>query len=825
MFVASEIERLDAFGSPLSVSLSNELVNLLSDQLYQSPLKAIEELVVNSYDAGAKKCKIYVPAPSSPENRFVIVYDDGVGMDYDGLTNLWQIGRSNKRQDEKTGKSVRKQIGKFGIGKLAARTIAYKLTYITKNQSNILTVSIDFREFKDSPNGDVKRVEAKVYEIKDWKSFLKSGNLEGMLKLCQIENEDIPSTGKVNWTIAVLEDLTEKAIKIKQDPLSWVLRTAMPLKADFKVYLNGSQIVSSKEKYKVLVSFKLSDLSKERIESLSKSTGEVWKVDGDTIISKSFPSGIRGEVVVTEQVLTGGKSDDLVRSNGYFIRVRDRLVNDSDPLFGLTPLFFGTFSRFRADIYADDLDVDLKASRETIEETTLKTNFRILLREIFNEANSQYDKIINDDKKNPKKEGERNQIPARLVEYPVADFLITNTESISGAEADQSWFYVDIKKDEEVVKFAQDLYSSSRKKYKYEYVGRGKTERIVKFDPKESVFWINQDHEFIAEYMNDIHARSLLQDLVTTEALLEVYLKLNQVPTTVVGKILEQRDELFRSMAHDRSYSVDTIGRRLRDSAADKYELEISLVVAMRALGFVATHIAGAGRPDGVATVVMYPDGEKKITLEAKSSIDVPNLNAFDFAGLEEHMDDEKALGCLLIAPSYPASGNDRSAVSDRAKKAKISCWTIDQLASFVEAAESRQLNAEHVLDIVLNTYSPVDVTKKIQEYLSTPNWTESDLYVAILEAFKRLDGKLKDSPRTIDMVAVEVARGKLENVERKTVERALSDLQGASKGGIKIREQSIVLQVSLAELERRLSGLILKPAEPRRLSSFRKND
>ena len=43
----------------VTVKLSNELVRLLSDQLYQSPLKAIEELVVNSYDAGAAVCRLF----------------------------------------------------------------------------------------------------------------------------------------------------------------------------------------------------------------------------------------------------------------------------------------------------------------------------------------------------------------------------------------------------------------------------------------------------------------------------------------------------------------------------------------------------------------------------------------------------------------------------------------------------------------------------------------------------------------------------------------------------------------------------------------------
>ena len=77
------------------VSLSHELIGLLSEQMYGSPLKAIEELVVNAYDADAKICKISVPTADKP-NLFVTVFDNGVGMDHAGLTDLWNIGRSKK---------------------------------------------------------------------------------------------------------------------------------------------------------------------------------------------------------------------------------------------------------------------------------------------------------------------------------------------------------------------------------------------------------------------------------------------------------------------------------------------------------------------------------------------------------------------------------------------------------------------------------------------------------------------------------------------------------------------------------------------------------
>src|SRR5688500_3733608 len=109
----------------------------------------------------------------------------------------------------------------------------------------------------------------------------------------------------------------------------------------------------------------------------------------------------------------------------------------------------------------------------------------------------------------------------------------------------------------------------------------------------------------------------------------------------------------------------------------------------MRAVGLNAIHICGSGEPDGFAVFVeVGGEGERKITLEAKSSGGVPNLAQLDLAGVREHMDDAhyKAHGCLLVAPSYPKDEDESSAVSNRATTNGISCWTVEQLASFVDA-------------------------------------------------------------------------------------------------------------------------------------------
>jgi len=602
----------------------------------------------------------------------------------------------------------------------------------------------------------------------------------------------------------------------------------MPLRSGFHLYLNGDEVVSSKEAYPKVVEFNIAELAKNRLKALRKKTGEAWHVENDSLVSGSFPSGISGTVFVTERSLLG-KSDDIKRSHGFFIRVFGRLVNEVDPLFGLKPLVHQTFNRFRAEIEADDLDKELKASRETIEESKWKETFRVLLREVFNEADSRYQKHCEDDEaKNGKhKEGEKVVVAPHLVEYPIADALTIPAVDSVGQEADDSWFYLDVADQADLTKLVETLYTVPRDKYHYQLTQEGTTARLVRFDPATSVFWINEDHDLAREYVRGGQARFFLEDFVTAETLLEVYLRESQIPPHVIGNILERRDALLRSLVKDHPYSLSTISSLLRDAAVDEHELEVAIVVAVRALGFVATQISGPSKPDGLARFIDYPDGEKIITLEAKSSEDVPSLGAIDFAGLHQHMVDEEANGCLLVAPDYPGSSrNDDAQAAKRAQEQHISCWTVEQLAQFIEAAESRQLTARSMLDIVLNYYSPIEVTKALEKHLKEPTWDSRALYCAILGALRQLEKRLKDSPRTVDMVATTVSSmAEFADVGQEEVRKAVQELASASQGGMTYRaeNETLVIHVSHDELGRRLGGLTKQSGEPRKLSSFKK--
>jgi hypothetical protein len=822
---SDELVKISDHSETIKVGISNEVVTLLSQQLYQSPLKAIEELVVNSYDAAAKSCKLFVPDANSllhnPES-LIAIYDDGTGMTDSGMKNLWHVGRSDKRTEEIQKRAKRKQIGKFGIGKLAVFVISHQLSYISKTKDTIWFSSLDFTKFHSDEDGGTVPVEIDIRTIKDIAELKKLSWMDRVVRGAGITKEDLNSK---TWTLAVLEDFKEKAGGIKQGSLNWVLRTAMPLKSDFNLYLNSNVIKSSKEDVPVVVAFKLSDIKKDRISALSKATGESWEVHGDLIQSKSFPSGIKGEVIVTERTLPG-KSDDILRSNGFFIRVRGRLIAQEEPFFGMSPLYHGVMNRLRADIDADDLDDIIKAPREEVEVSDKKRHFESFLREVFQETRQRWEDYLKEkeSEEERKKESKRSFISSEIVERPIAG-AIARSGSTSGGDADNTWFYLQ-PGDTNWKSLVESLYASPRKKFTFEYSHLGKSERIIKFRPSDASFTLNLDHEFIASYSGDELSKYLLHDFVIAEVLLEAQLRLVNIMPSVIGEVLEERDALLRSLAKDHPLSSTAIAQHLRDSTSNQYDLEVALVAAARALGFVAKHISGAGEPDVVARFVEYPRKDTLIIIEAKSSAGVPTLPQLDFAGIKSHMENTayNADGCLLVAPKYPGeTRGTESEVSLRSKEQKVSCWTIEQLAEVIESIEQRRISARQVLDIVVSKYSPDDVSMAVKELLSSPIWDHKELKSGLLTALSAIEERMLDRPRSIDMVATKLSDDtRFSGITVGDVRKALVDLAAVSQGGLIVDGDTVVLLASVNEVRRRSQPHISGTPQPRRISTLR---
>jgi Histidine kinase-, DNA gyrase B-, and HSP90-like ATPase len=84
--------------------------------------------------------------------------DNGVGMKPDDLRRHWLIGVSNKRQLTKTPKG-RKQIGKFGIDKLATFVLSSHLTHVCKVDGRYYATTMDYGQIPDGHGGEVNTEE------------------------------------------------------------------------------------------------------------------------------------------------------------------------------------------------------------------------------------------------------------------------------------------------------------------------------------------------------------------------------------------------------------------------------------------------------------------------------------------------------------------------------------------------------------------------------------------------------------------------------------------------------------------------------------------
>lgn len=369
----------------------------------------------------------------------------------------------------------------------------------------------------------------------------------------------------------------------------------------------------------------------------------------------------------------------------------------------------------------------------------------------------------------------------------------------------------------------EELYSSPRRKVGYKYENLGKTERMLKFSPEDALFTLNLDHEFIAAYSDDELSKYLLHDFALAEVVLEAQLRLAEVSAVAIGEVLEQRDRVLRSLAKDHPLASSLLAQQLRDSANKEHDLEIALVAAARALGFVAKHVSGSKAPDVVARVIDYPREETVITIEAKSSADVPNLPQLDFGGLRSHMEESGACGCMLVAPDYPGIENPQSEVSLRANQQKVSCWTIDQVAEVVENIEGRHISARQILNIVLKKYMPLDVADAVKKLLSEPSWDQRSLWTALLNHLEKLDKKLTDRKRSVEMIAGSIVYdAEFQNISVEDVRKGLSGLAAASRGGLALEGDTVLLLASVNEIRRRVQSRISSPAQPRRISTLR---
>jgi signal transduction histidine kinase len=682
----------------IDVRIGYKIIELFSEGLYSSATKAIEELVSNSFDAGAQHVRVILPTDLADSQAAIAVIDDGEGMDPAGFRQHWIIGDSNKRESTYVSPRGRKQIGKFGIGKLATYVLANRLTHISKKDGRYYAVTMDFRDVPKVKGKESMVTETVPLDLRELNEAQAKAALEPWITSDDEGYKALRLFGPKaasSWTAAVMSQLKDMAVELQRGRLRWILETAMPLRDDFHLYLDGTEIVRAKLKRKRVGRWVLGkdvvNLPAPAPQNAEASLDS--QAENEARFGVQYPKlgRVSGYVETYADPLDTGKSEETERSNGFFVYVRGRLVNIEDPGFGIDRnlLRHGTFSRFRMVIHADSLDEELRSSREALRKGVLFNIVRNIAYGGFNLARAKLDEHARE--LEPGAQVSRRvagtagaltrrplaavlkaafegtyepryvSVPANLTKKQQSDLVTTIGESTEGAE--------------EVVRSTSLVELSANQPF-------------AVLDIATGVLQINMLHPFVAYFLDEYEDEKTsvpLELIAASEVFLEADLVRAGLDSDQIEQVLDQRDALLRQLAKGEGrQNAMMVAQALEDAATDQRRLEETLVLAFDSIGFDAVPLGGSKKADGLATAFLSGHGSEKagykVTLEAKSKEKVGAKVANEHvrvSTIARHREDQGADHAVVVGPDFPTKDPKAALVTEMADNKKQTKKTI----------------------------------------------------------------------------------------------------------------------------------------------------
>ena len=719
----------------IDVRLSYRIIELFSEGLYASPNKAIEELVANSFDAGAQKVQVFLSPNLHSQDATIVVIDDGEGMNADGLKQHWLIGISNKRNLDKLPMG-RQQIGKFGIGKLATYVLANRLTHISKCSGKYYSTSMDFGAIDHRVGSQIEPKTPIKIPLRELDEAEASEALKEWIEIPAFRAAGLALFGRDasrTWTVAIMSSLKPKVHEIRPGTLEWVLRTALPLRHDFSIWLNGARLIPSKQGKGLIKKWVLG----KDLTQLPKPSPKGVAASEDTSVDKSNEQRygldvpglgrITGYVEAYKDLLTG-KSDELGRSYGFFVYVFGRLINVVDGHFGIPPdeLRHGTFGRFRLVVYMDSLDNELRSNREAISEGPTLGKAQDVLRAIFNAVRPTIERYDAEEEPGAKLARKLAASPASLSRYPIIELARAVIEGKSKSR------YLIIPKYATVPERIAYLASLEKRVTEPDTFITGLTIDydgssdgcLAKYDTVTGLLRINAWHPFVATFHDEYSSKTVglpLELLAMAEVLAEAHLYAIGVGPELIETFLLIRDQLLRTLANESGRpSAFAIALALQEARNNPAVLEDKVCAAFKSLGFEVTPIGGKDNPDGVAIAWLSGDDkgntrQYRVSLEAKSKEKSkkvgsakPKVSAkgVGISAIIRQRDKYDCDHAIVVAPDFPTTHGDNSALAreiddDRKKTAAlgypktISLITIDDLAKLVRLRPVKQVGLQ----------------------------------------------------------------------------------------------------------------------------------
>ena len=709
----------------IDVRLSYRIVELFSEGLYASPNKAVEELVANSFDAGAQTVQVTLSTDLHAQDAAIVVIDDGQGMGIEGLKQHWLIGVSNKRRLSGNLPRGRQQIGQFGIGKLATYVLSRRLTHISKHGGKFFSTSMNFDAIDRRVDREVEPrspITIAVRELTEAEAKEAVSAWTGSAAFRASRMKLFGAGAAQTWTVAVMSDLKEKAHEIRPGFLEWVLRTALPLRDDFSIWYNGKKLTASKAgKGRIgewILGKDITKLSKPAPPETVASEDKDLPLSDEKHFGLEVPEigRVTGYAEAYKDILAG-KSDEIGRSYGFFVYILGRLINVEDGRFGIDPneLRHGTFERFRLVINIDSLDEELRANRETIREGTPHETAKNVLRAIFNFVRPFIDKHDQDEQPGEKLARKLAASPASLSRTPIVELA----RAVIAGKATTRYLRVPTGKSAtELTDYLAAL--EARAKDAAQFVtgliidyDESPEAGIAKLDTETGVIRLNGWHPFVVTFHEEFankNARQPLELLAMAEILTEAHLHVIEVRPAHIQEFLTARDQLLRTLANESGrQSPMAVAKSLQEARNNPDLLEKTLCSAFTSLGFETRPIGGRGKPDGIAVAALSADNEGhsrhySVTLEAKSKKkDAGKVAAstVDVAAITRHRKSEGCGHAIVVGRDFPASetsallhdiDDDREKTKALGDPKTITLIMIDDLAELVRLRPLKQI-------------------------------------------------------------------------------------------------------------------------------------
>ncbi|MEA2189733.1 MAG: hypothetical protein QOK16_4744 [Solirubrobacteraceae bacterium] len=766
----------------VEVTIGPKFLQLFSEQLYTSPNKAFEELVSNSWDAGAGVVHIGIPDDLAADDAILWVLDDGVGMDVATMRLLWAVGDDHKARSDWDAPRGRDQIGKFGIGKLATFVLANQLTYICKAGDGVLrAVSVDYREILRRGDAQALHVEPLPLDVRtlsdhalttlldelglvDVKALIDGGAVsrpenDGAEddEFHALEDDDVPDTS-TTWTLAVMSALKPRGQGIQRGHVRRMLRAALPLGNSIMLVLNGEQLAPTKIDASLQGSWVLgSDYAPDSITPERDRQASEDDAGDDVAVTAAGGAEphidipgvgkVTGEIKLYEKSIAGGKSADRAPSNGFHVNVRGRVINLQDEHFGMPALSHGVWAKLRVTVRADGLNRDLAVTRESVEDSEEVRIFRGLLRATFNFARLHY----------PEASGLpdiHDLLRDQWGTVPISPLLDVVDDAVSTGEGSDLVDLTGVETGEqaalEVRKSIEDRPEDALRDVQAR--PHGAAARLARYHVADRSVVINSDHPYwIEQLTGDSDKKDLLTTAATVALLGDAYLLQLGVAHELVDDLRGYRDQVERLIASSRRRSALTLAGMLDEASTQRTSLENIVAECLDYFGFHVHHQAQTGKPEGIATADLAPDAadrprryrfiyEAKSTMSADRKVSTKDVNV---SGQDRHRrhaagdtdDLTEVEYALVIAPGFQAG-----ALQDECGALNVCPMrTADLGRLLVGVAVSGPLDQER-FRAVLRCSDPDDVASEITSLISEARGRVSVTIAELVEALQDLD-------------------------------------------------------------------------------------